>query len=226
MVQTPLCVTSSDNLASHDSLCGHLFNTQHVACSVAGFSFLFSNCIHLACTGPVSLPHPVLTPSPLDDSPCTSSRSSAPAPAAAPQPKGDLDFLADGMAGQQQQAAAGGFEAGAFDNGGGAGFSGGDAAQQQQFGQQQFGYDPSGMQQPYGYGGYAPQMTGYPPQMGGYGYAPQATGYGYTPQMTGAANMALVPVGKWRFHNKDCNRGSRIGLGSKDGHIVVGLLLM
>jgi len=104
-----------------------------------------------------------------------------------PEPKGELDFLADGLSNQQQQHNS--FEPGAFENGG--------HPQQQQ--QQQGYYDPNSQQPGYGgYPGYAPQMTGYP------GYAPQMTGYGYggypgyAPQMTGAPNsMALVAVGEF-----------------------------
>jgi hypothetical protein len=134
-----------------------------------------------ACGGASPPPLPPLAPS----------APAAPQPQHAPQqPKGELDFLADSMGGQQQQqGASGGFEPGAFDNGG-AGFSG----QQPQHPQQQPG--PWGAPPPYGgYPGYTPQMTGYAP-----GYAPQMTGYGYAPQMTGAPqSMALVPVGAWQW---------------------------
>jgi hypothetical protein len=78
------------------------------------------------------------------------------------------------MAAPQQQGAPG-FEPGAFDAA---------AAQQQQQAPPLGGY-PGGYPGGYGgYGGYAPQVTGY----GGY-YAPQMTGYG-------PASTALVPVGE------------------------------
>lgn len=103
----------------------------------------------------------------------------APASQAPAAPKGELDFLADGMTHQQNQPTDNGFGDG--NAAGGYGMPNGDAAgyqQQQQYGN---GYD----QQP-GYGMGPPDM--------GYGMNPFGTAPGgYGPPVN---SLAIVPVGE------------------------------
>jgi hypothetical protein len=147
-------------------------------------------CAHIKCPSFVLLLKPEVS--------CHCTAASEPAPAPKAEPRGELDFLADGLtnpnpAAETSGAAANGnsgFEPGAFANGGH------DPMMQQQHQQQQGmhpGY-PGGY--PGAYPGYEPQMTGYGMPHMGMGYQPQMTGYAPNPFMQDMNSMAIVPVGK------------------------------